>query len=436
MLTRNPRHAERAAGFTLIELLVVIAIIAILAAILFPVFAKAREKARQTTCLNNERQIAASILMFIQDHDETFPTAATWTQDLAATYGVTGKVWDCPTSSNKGTESSPDYFYVGGSFLSSRALGDITQPSETPMLGDLVKDAAASYIQDDNTNDPSIAAKMVEARHNNGAVFAYADGHTAWVGKPNIMPVMFVNCIDPSQVKIPVSLGEMYPAGTIIAGGGNPSSATWTGTPRTILSNYNMTIAMGQGSNGNGTTLGFSDGSGNASSLTLATMAVTTPGQIPTWFKTAAPTDITYNHTFTGGTDWIYMVGWSTVNNNYSLYTLAGVQSTGATGAGTVDLILNPNVTTPTAKKIAVVIFQNNNNACTGSLNWIKIGTGPTAVTTTFNTALGTKTTTIWSSDCVGALVPVIPNKPIEINATVNQGGNGHRSGLFLVMEP
>ncbi|HEY3418222.1 MAG TPA: prepilin-type N-terminal cleavage/methylation domain-containing protein, partial [Armatimonadota bacterium] len=62
-------------GFTLIELLVVIAIIAILAAILFPVFAKAREKARQTSCMNNQKQIATGILMFAQDHDETMPDA-------------------------------------------------------------------------------------------------------------------------------------------------------------------------------------------------------------------------------------------------------------------------------------------------------------------------------------------------------------------------
>ena len=57
-------------GFTLIELLVVIAIIAILAAILFPVFAKAREKARQTSCLSNVKQIALGMLMYAQDYDE------------------------------------------------------------------------------------------------------------------------------------------------------------------------------------------------------------------------------------------------------------------------------------------------------------------------------------------------------------------------------
>lgn len=61
-------------GFTLIELLVVIAIIAILAAILFPVFAKAREKARQIACLSNEKQIGLALLQYTQDNDEFFPS--------------------------------------------------------------------------------------------------------------------------------------------------------------------------------------------------------------------------------------------------------------------------------------------------------------------------------------------------------------------------
>ncbi len=62
-------------GFTLIELLVVIAIIAILAAILFPVFAQAREKARQTSCLSNQKQLALAALQYSQDFDETMPMA-------------------------------------------------------------------------------------------------------------------------------------------------------------------------------------------------------------------------------------------------------------------------------------------------------------------------------------------------------------------------
>lgn len=65
----------RRTGFTLIELLVVIAIIAILAAILFPVFAQAREKARQTSCLSNLKQQGTATYMYVQDYDETFPLA-------------------------------------------------------------------------------------------------------------------------------------------------------------------------------------------------------------------------------------------------------------------------------------------------------------------------------------------------------------------------
>lgn len=63
----------RLKGFTLIELLIVIAIIAILAAILFPVFSRVREKARQASCLNNLKQIALTVLQYVQDYDETFP---------------------------------------------------------------------------------------------------------------------------------------------------------------------------------------------------------------------------------------------------------------------------------------------------------------------------------------------------------------------------
>ncbi|MGC4044807.1 MAG: DUF1559 domain-containing protein [Armatimonas sp.] len=68
-------RATRLAAFTLIELLVVIAIIAILAAILFPVFAQAREKARQTSCLSNQKQLGLALLAYVQDWDETYPVA-------------------------------------------------------------------------------------------------------------------------------------------------------------------------------------------------------------------------------------------------------------------------------------------------------------------------------------------------------------------------
>src|SRR6266849_10941134 len=67
------RKIMRNRGFTLIELLVVIAIIAMLAAILYPVFAQAREKARQGVCLSNEKQIGTAIMMYAQDYGEMYP---------------------------------------------------------------------------------------------------------------------------------------------------------------------------------------------------------------------------------------------------------------------------------------------------------------------------------------------------------------------------
>jgi prepilin-type N-terminal cleavage/methylation domain-containing protein/prepilin-type processing-associated H-X9-DG protein len=96
---------QKKKGFTLIELLVVIAIIAILAAILFPVFAQAREKARQTSCLSNLKQIGLAELQYVQDYDERFsgsyqngPNGRVYYPELVYPYTKNAQIFFCPDS--------------------------------------------------------------------------------------------------------------------------------------------------------------------------------------------------------------------------------------------------------------------------------------------------------------------------------------------------
>ncbi|HOF89231.1 MAG TPA: prepilin-type N-terminal cleavage/methylation domain-containing protein, partial [Armatimonadota bacterium] len=165
-------------GFTLIELLVVIAIIAILAAILFPVFAKAREKAQQSQCLNNVRQQAIAVSMFVQDHSEIFPVNTgdiPWPTVLGA-YNESN-IYDCPSlSGTKGMGNSGRPEYGFNWFLFDTALGDITYPEQTVLTADLKrhKDSLASYTLVRGNED-------IDARHNEGFLVSAVDGHAVYI---------------------------------------------------------------------------------------------------------------------------------------------------------------------------------------------------------------------------------------------------------------
>src|SRR5712692_8435415 len=113
----------RKKGFTLIELLVVIAIIAILAAILFPVFAQAREQARKTACLSNEKQIALAVSMYRQDWDSHGPFAG-WPRTVAGQYSYSqdwqftiqpylkhSQILPCPSDKASFTDRPVSYLY-------------------------------------------------------------------------------------------------------------------------------------------------------------------------------------------------------------------------------------------------------------------------------------------------------------------------------------
>ncbi len=136
-------------GFTLIELLVVIAIIAILAAILFPVFAKAREKARQSSCASNLKQIGLGMLQYVQDYDETvvpdrippWGTASVYysTIQLLSPYFKSAQVFDCPSQSS--VKSSVSYngcrSYSFNERTPRQALAAFQQPAQTVFSADV-----------------------------------------------------------------------------------------------------------------------------------------------------------------------------------------------------------------------------------------------------------------------------------------------------------
>jgi prepilin-type N-terminal cleavage/methylation domain-containing protein/prepilin-type processing-associated H-X9-DG protein len=199
----------RKRGFTLIELLVVIAIIAIRAAILFPVFARAREKARQSSCLSNLKQIGLACLMYVQDYDEISPAAhmydGEWWGELVMPYMKNEQILVCQSMKQYDDSRVPlddlGYsfntgmgYWIGHPTRSGPAyegvvIAGVQYPAETPWVcdatmwwsswrddGELVKCmyALPSYSSDSR----SVCWPLV---HNGGRNLVMVDGHAKWM---------------------------------------------------------------------------------------------------------------------------------------------------------------------------------------------------------------------------------------------------------------
>jgi prepilin-type N-terminal cleavage/methylation domain-containing protein/prepilin-type processing-associated H-X9-DG protein len=241
--TRKNAFTLISSAFTLIELLVVIAIIAILAAILFPVFAQAREKARQTSCLSNTKQMGLGLMMYVQDYDETFfpyPWRAettcvagrtAWTEVIMPYVKNTG-IFNCPSNSFKapatywrsycmaGTTASPagvpvnyevgyglnEPFFTGmiGGGANGMPQAALQAPADIALIGDGVY--AWNFWNRQDTNGDNIPEYYWNqggtgwefygpARHAGGANFAFADGHSKW-NRPSRTPNTAANAFN------------------------------------------------------------------------------------------------------------------------------------------------------------------------------------------------------------------------------------------------
>jgi len=180
---KAPKKIE-SKGFTLIELLVVIAILAILASILFPVFAKARETARQTQCASNMRQVGVAFRLYFDDWDETFPLLGhqewNWTEVLSKYYS-NERIHICPSDDNIGVEDHrfsyvPSCEAVGCDTSVPMSITDVPFPSATILMAE-----AADSLKDDHYH-PGYGLAYVEKEvtphcHNGKSNWTFVDGH-------------------------------------------------------------------------------------------------------------------------------------------------------------------------------------------------------------------------------------------------------------------
>ena len=180
-------------GFTLIELLVVIAIIAILAAILFPVFARAQAKAQQNSCLSNVKQLQLGLIMYAADNDDTMPiwSWGEWWQGAMFPYVKNIQIFICPSDDVQNTAYSGSAYVTKCSYGYNHAQGG-ANAGYNGIKGTMVAFPAEGFLLADANKfnidhlDGSVTPNNVTSLHNSGANFSFFDGHAKWLSTSQI----------------------------------------------------------------------------------------------------------------------------------------------------------------------------------------------------------------------------------------------------------